>query len=357
MLFQDVVQYQKERLQNPWVRIPMFLLGGAVLLGMLPLIAASPARSNPGTWMVLCLAATTLPLLVLWLSPVPWLWTGGRASHAPLLRGVLQSAFFNGTILLLILAVYGAIIFLSGLEDSWVRAAGSIFSNLMIWGPVAMLAGYSITVWERTNYAKEETERRLREAQWVLLRGQLSPHVLFNALNGLAELVHLDPIAAEQGLLDLSDLYRALLAHGNRPAAPLGDERALVNRYLGVESMRLGDRLRVRWDWDERLDALSMPPFLVQPLVENALKHGIAPNPEGGELRIALQREDPDLVIRVSNTGKPLPPVLGHGIGRANLEARLGLGFGDKARTRLYMEMDWTIAEIRVDLETIRRKV
>jgi hypothetical protein len=356
MHFQDVVQYQKERLQNPWVRIPMFILGCAVLLGMLPLIAASPARTNPGTWMVLALAAITLPLLVLWLSPAPWLWTGGRASHAPLLRGVLQSALFNGAILSLILALYMAIIFLTDLEDSWARAAGGVFSNLMIWGPAAMLAGYSITVWERTNYAKEETERRLREAQWVLLRGQLSPHVLFNALNGLAELVHVDPIAAEQGLLDLSDLYRALLAHGNRPAAPLGDERALVTRYLGVESMRLGPRLRVTWDWDAQFDTLHLPPFLVQPLVENALKHGIAPHTEGGELKIALQQEGPDLVIRVANTGKPLPPVLGHGIGRANLEARLGLGFGNKARTRLFMEQDWTLAEIRVELDEIRRK-
>ena len=334
----------------------MFILGCAILLGMLPMIVASPARSNPGTWMVLGLAAITLPLLVLWLSPAPWLWTGGRASHTPLLRGVVQSAVFNSAILLTILAAYMAIIFLSKLEDSWVRAAGSIFSNLMIWGPAAMLAGYSITVWERTNYAKEETERRLREAQWVLLRGQLSPHVLFNALNGLAELVHVDPVAAEKGLLDLSELYRALLAHGNRPAAPLGDERALVNQYLGVEAMRLGERLRVQWEWDDHFDTLSLPPFLVQPLVENALKHGISPHPQGGDLKIGLKQEGPDLVIRVANTGRPLPPVLGHGIGRANLEARLGLGFGDKARTQLFTEQDWTIAEIRMDLNELRRK-
>jgi hypothetical protein len=356
MLLQDVIQYQKERIRNPWVRLPMFIIGCAVLLGVLPLIAASPIRSNPGTWMVLGLAAITLPLLVLWLSPVPWLWTGGRASHAPLLRGIVQSAIFNSVILMAILAVYTAIIFLAKLEDSWARAAGSIFTNLMIWGPASMLSGYSITVWERTNYAKEETERRLREAQWILLRGQLSPHVLFNALNGLAELVHTDPMAAEKGLLDLSDLYRALLAHGSKYKAPMGEERALVERYLEIESMRLGDRLKVHWEWDQRLDALLMPPFLVQPLVENALKHGISPNPSGGELRIGLAMDATDLIIRVANTGKPLPAVLGDGIGRANLEARLGLGFGDKAKTWLFMEMEWTIAEIRVDLHEIRRK-
>jgi hypothetical protein len=356
MHLHDIVQYQKERLRDPWTRIPMFILGCAILLGVLPMIATSPSRSNPGTWMVLGLAATTLPLLVLWLSPAPWLWTGGRASHAPLLRGVAQSALFNGALLLAILAIYTAITFVWELEDSWVRAAGSLFTNLMIWGPTAMLAGYFITLYERTHYAKEETERRLREAQWVLLRGQLSPHVLFNALNGLAELVHIDPTAAEKGLLDLSDLYRALLAHGSRPRAPLSDERALVSRYLGVESMRLGDRLRVHWDWDERFDALALPPFLVQPLVENALKHGIAPHPTGGDLRIGIHQEGNELVIRVANTGKALPLVMGQGVGRANLEARLGLAFGTKAKTRLFAELDWTIAEIRVDLDEIRRK-
>jgi hypothetical protein len=141
MHFQEVVQYERERLRNPWVRLPMFILGCAIVLGMLPLIVVSSARSNPATWMVLGLAAVTLPMLVLWLSPAPWLWTGGRASHAPLLRGIAQSALFNGAILLLILALHTAIIFLLALEDSLVRAAGSIFSNLMIWGPAAMLAG------------------------------------------------------------------------------------------------------------------------------------------------------------------------------------------------------------------------
>lgn len=356
MHFRDVVQFERERLRQPWVRIPMFILGCAIFLGVLPMLAASQARGNAGAWTVLALAALTLPPLVLWLSPAPWLWTGGRASHAPLWRGMVQSAVFNGALLLLILALCMGVFFLAKLEDSWFRAARSIFSNLMIWAPVSMLAGYSITVWERTHYAKEETERRLREAQWVLLRGQLSPHVLFNALNDLAELVHIDPAAAEQGLLDLSDLYRALLVHGNRPEAPLKDERTLVARYLGVEAMRLGSRLQVQWDWDERLESLRLPPFLVQPLVENALKHGISPSPSGGELRIRMGQEGQDLVIQVRNTGKPAPVVPGQGIGRANLEARLSLAFGEKAATRLFTEGAWTVAEIRVDLETIRRR-
>ena len=356
MRLQDVIRYEKERFRNPWVRLPIFILGGAIILGMLPILAASSARGNPATWMVLGLAAVSLPMLVLWLSPCPWLWTGGRASHAPLLRGIVQSAVFNATLLLVLLTIYTTIIVLLHLEDSWVRVAGSVFSNLMIWGPAAMLAGYSITVWERTNFAKEETERRLRETQWVLLRGQLSPHVLFNALNGLAELVHIDPVAAEKGLLDLSDLYRALLAHGSRPLAPLSEERDLVQRFLAVEAMRLGQRMKAHWAWDESLDSVKLPPFLVQPLVENALKHGIAPNPAGGELKISLTVDGLDLVIRVANTGKPLSVVRGNGVGVVNLEARLSLAYGSHAKWRLFCEDGWTVAEIRVDLNEARRK-
>jgi LytS/YehU family sensor histidine kinase len=120
--------------------------------------------------------------------------------------------------------------------------------------------------------------------------------------------------------------------------------------------MRLGDRLKVEWAWDDRFDSLCLPPFLVQPLVENALKHGISPHPRGGVLRIGLLQEETDLVLRVSNTGKALPPALGQGIGRSNLEARLGLAFGDGAKTRLFTAGEWTVAEIRVDMNVIGRK-
>jgi len=248
------------------------------------------------------------------------------------------------------------VVFLTRIDLSWMRALGSLNMGFFMVCPAAMLAGYSITVWERTRYARHEAERRLREAQWVLLRGQLSPHVLFNALNGLAELVHIDPVAAERGILNLSDLYRTLLAHGSRPAAPLREERVLVERYLELETMRLGERLHVRWAWDGAFDDLEMPPFLVQPLVENALKHGINPSTSGGELAISLRAEGPDLVIQVRNTGRPLPLMLGNGVGVANLEARLGLAYAKAATLRLFTEDGWTIGEIRIDLETVRRK-
>jgi len=95
-------------------------------------------------------------------------------------------------------------------------------------------------------------------------------------LNGLAELVRQDPAAAEQGLLDLAELYRMVLDNGRLPWVPLKEEARLVERYLAVEKLRLGDRLHVIWEWDDELNGLMVPPLVLQPLVENAIKHGLS---------------------------------------------------------------------------------
>jgi two-component system sensor histidine kinase AlgZ len=239
-----------------------------------------------------------------------------------------------------------------GTKPTFLRA---LAVNLLGGVPLMTIIGAIISFAVITEEEKAATEARLEEAQWVLLRGQLSPHVLFNSLNGLAELVRQDPLAAEQALLDLAELYRALLRHGDRPKAPLGDERALVARFLAVEAVRMGPRLRVSWAWDEGLDGALVPPFLLQPLVENALKHGLAPESGGGHLIISLQPEGEGLRLRVVNTGRPLGLVPGQGIGLQNLEARLRLAYGSGAAFHLRSEGPSTVAEVLLArLETKR---
>lgn len=356
MRLHEVIAYERARIRNPWILLPMLGFGTLLALVSLGMLSLQPQGPGPfGVWSAL-VGSFGLPALVIWLSPAPWLWTRGRASHAPFLRGAVQSGVFATVFLL---AVGGAQIFLAMFEKekaSPTLAMAAMGSVLAIWVPATMLAGYFITLWERTRIIKEETEKKLREAHWVLLRGQLSPHALFNALNGLAELVHIDPVLAEKGILDLASLYRALLDHGSRPAAPLRDERVLVQRYLSVESMRLGQRLDVQWHWDETLEDLETPPFLVQPMVENAIKHGIAPSLNGGDLSITLAREGDDVVLRVTNSGKPLPLLLGNGVGVGNLEARLFLAYGEHATFRLWGEGERTLAEIQIAMSAIGRK-
>lgn len=288
------------------------------------------------------------------LTSLPWRYTGDDRAHAPFLRGLLQSFLFNGLVIVILVAIGLAILHagdvkvpapvLFGGDPN--RFLTQLWPQLVVGLPLYTVIGGLISLGETVEEEKDHALEQLQEAQWILLRGQLSPHVLFNALNGLAELVHQDPKAAEAAILDLAGLYRSLLDHGDKIRAPLGDERRLLERYIGVESMRLGSRLRVTWEWDPALDRAMAPPFLLQPLVENALKHGIAASPKGGELRIIARRHLYGTVLRVENTGQPLRLVLGKGVGLANLDARLRLAYRGRASFRLFEEEGSTIAEI-----------
>ena len=311
--------------------------------------------------------ALLMPFLVCFsygfLSPLPWRWTGDDRLRAPLRRGLPQALLFNAGVVVLLSVLGWLLVRNTGLKAEVLGAGpGSRFPflrfmalQLFIGAPLMTIIGSIISAGESTAEEKATAEVRLEEAQWVLLRGQLSPHVLFNSLNGLAELVRQDPVAAEQAILDLSELYRALLRHGDRMKAPLGEERRLVQRYLAVETLRLGTRLRVSWDWDGALDPVEAPPFLLQPLVENALKHGLATHLAGGELAISLRRVGSGLHLRVANTGRPLALVLGVGVGLRNLEARLKLAYGAAASFHLGSEGPWSVAAIRLSTLETRR--
>jgi len=111
----------------------------------------------------------------------------------------------------------------------------------------------------------------------------------------------------------------------------------------------------VQWDWDAALDPVEAPPFLIQPLVENALKHGIATHPEGGTLEISIRRHKGGLILRVSNTGRPLGLVPGAGVGLSNLEARLRLAYGPDANLHLRSEGPRTVATLGLPSLEMRR--
>lgn len=138
-------------------------------------------------------------------------------------------------------------------------------------------------------------------AQADALQARIRPHFLFNSMNLIASLLHRDPAVAERAVLDLSDLFRAALGAGEGDST-LRDECELAERYLSIESLRLGERLQVRWQRDEPLPwDLPLPRLVLQPLVENAVLHGISRLPEGGTIELQLLREGNDLQIRVRN--------------------------------------------------------
>jgi len=220
-----------------------------------------------------------------------------------------------------------------------------LFLNL----PFAMVLGWFLSEKERVERAESALLERERQARARALQSQLHPHVLFNVLAGITELVHEDPEAAEEALVGLTELLRMLMRHGSALSLPLGQERTLLRRYLGIEAIRLGARLEVQWTWDEDLDRVMVPPLLLQPLVENAVKHGISPSPEGGALRIEALRTGAALLLRVSNTGLPLSPGFRDGTGLGNLRERLALLPEPRPVLELRQEANWTVAELRIE--------
>lgn len=162
------------------------------------------------------------------------------------------------------------------------------------------------------------------------LQARIRPHFLFNSMNLIASLLRRDPEVAERAVLDLSDLFRAALGAGERDST-LRDECGLAEQYLGIESLRLGDRLRVEWHRQEPLPwQLGMPRLVLQPLVENAVLHGISRMPEGGAVTIDLRHEAGMLHIVISNPA-PSPnvalPTIGQGTGHAQRSIAHRLAF------------------------------
>jgi LytS/YehU family sensor histidine kinase len=135
---------------------------------------------------------------------------------------------------------------------------------------------------------------------------------------------------------------------------PLGEERKIVSDFLALEAIRLGDRLRVVWEWDERLDAIEVPPLLLQPLVENAIKHGISPSIPGGDLILRARAQEGAILLEVWNSGSPFhEKAEAGGIGVKNLRSRLAMHFGAGASFSIGRSGQGTLACIRLEANQV----
>lgn len=164
---------------------------------------------------------------------------------------------------------------------------------------------------------------QLTHAQLDALRSQLHPHFLFNTLNGAATLMHSDVAGADRMLTELGDLLRATLAHAGAQEIPLAQELELLERYLSIMRVRFRDRLTVQVDVAQAAREGLVPPFLLQPLVENALEHGIGARPGPGRLDVRAARDNGRLRITITDDGPGPEPGSAAGIGLANTRERL----------------------------------
>ena len=215
------------------------------------------------------------------------------------------------------------------------------------WFPVSVLVYVGIVSsghWLALVREERERERRtaaleaqLARAQLQALRMQLHPHFLFNTLNTIATLVREQERDAAVSLLArLGDVLRQVLRSATSHEVRLADELAFTRQYLEIEQVRFADRLRVVWDTDPGALGAAVPNLVLQPLVENALRHGIARRPEAGLLEIGSRRHGTRLVLWVRDDGPGLPSAEhGDGVGLANVRARLSALHGDRAELRL----------------------
>jgi two-component system LytT family sensor kinase len=180
-----------------------------------------------------------------------------------------------------------------------------------------------------------EARALLAEARLDLLKTQLQPHFLFNALHSIAELMHSDVGAADRALMRVSELLRATLDAGSRQEITLAEELALVERYLEIEQIRLGDRLTAKVDVEPRaLDAL-VPLFVLQPVVENAVRHGIATRTSGGTVTLHARVEAGELRIDVEDDGPGFKGAATERVGLTNTRARLAHLYGAAQRLEI----------------------
>lgn len=191
--------------------------------------------------------------------------------------------------------------------------AGALFASALV----------AALEWRAKGRTPAATAAKLAE-----LQSRIRPHFLFNTLNSAIALVRQEPARAEGLLEDLSDLFRAALAeHGE--SVSLAQEIELAKNYLSIEQVRFGERLQVQWQLDPAANLAKLPPLLLQPLVENAVHHGVEPSPEGAQVVISTKREGGKVVVTIANT-LPLAGALpssttGNGIALKNVRDRLSL--------------------------------
>lgn len=187
-----------------------------------------------------------------------------------------------------------------------------------------------------TRHQWQDQVRAEGESRYQALNARIRPHFLFNALNSVAALISIRPNEAETMVEDLSDLFRASLEKRGQ-VGPLADEVGLCHAYLRIEKARLGDKLITDWDVPESVLAWPLPMLVVQPLVENAVHHGVSKMKDSGTIRVTAREIDQRLVVEVEN---PLPPgesrdSHGNRIAVDNIAQRLSLIYGDAARLEL----------------------
>jgi sensor histidine kinase YesM len=269
--------------------------------------------------------------------PAPHVLTdrGVITSDEPAVRRILMALPSVGVA---VVALMAAAIALS-VARVWLGASPVVFLITIIY--VVALAAGVVVVGDSARRLYEHgqqqaaragrMEAQLADARLAALQAQMNPHFLFNALNTVAALTRTDPRAAERTVENLSEVLRTTLEKSPQVETTLADEMRFVSAYLSIERQRFGDRLAVDWQAAPEILSAIVPPFSVQPLVENALKHGVSPRAQGGRLTVSAARSGDRLRIAVEDDGEGFDGRYREGTGLGNLRRRLEVLYGPAA--------------------------
>ena len=277
-------------------------------------------------------------------------------SRLPQRTGALLAVALAATVAVAVAAIVHALFASVGDAGDWPSAMRFVTGSA---GVVTLITALAL----RYFYVIDRWQAQLAahaRAEADALQARIRPHFLFNSMNMIASLLRRDPEVAERAVLDLSDLFRAALGAGEDDSS-LAEEVRLSEHYLGIEQLRLGERLRVAWHRDGPLPwDLPMPRLVLQPLLENAVLHGVSRLPEGGTVEISLAADADALRISVRNPSLPpgAPAVPGeHGAGHAqrSIAHRLGYAFGPRARMACGWDAGYYACELELPLGSGRR--
>jgi signal transduction histidine kinase len=192
---------------------------------------------------------------------------------------------------------------------------------------------FSVESSKEAETREQEARTLAREAEIKALEAQINPHFLFNSLNSIAALATVDGVRAREMCIKLSDFLRSTLSLRDKSSISFREELALAKAYLDVEQVRFGARLRVEFQIDSGCNDYPVPPLFLQPLVENAVKHGIAGLVDGGTIRLEANCQDARLQVKIENEFDPeAPAARRHGLGLQNVRNRLRAVYGNQAR-------------------------
>jgi sensor histidine kinase YesM len=313
-------------------------------------------------------ASTEWPRLLVYAVGTGWIWA---ALTPPVLWLTRRSGFTAGqrTRSIGLYALTGALFFLvSGVCEWLLGMATGMATRDQFWSVLLLehvetrlLAFLAIVTlgWSARYFAlyrsrhlhASDLETRLAKTHLQVLKMQLQPHFLFNTLNTIAELVHTDPVAADQMITRLGRLLRLSLDHASHQVVPLRQEADFLRVYLAIEQVRFQDRLQVVWDLaPETLDG-AVPTLLWQPVVENAIRHGVTPLGGRGQVVISSRRDEEDLVLEIRDNGQGLPPGGSprEGVGLRNVRQRVDQLYGPRGRFTLApAPAGGTVATLRI---------